>query len=170
MPAGRLMPPLIKRLERSAAYRFALATGLLVLAVDQLSKNWARDAFADGRTEIIGSWLRFTYTKNPGAAFSSFTDSGQLIGVIAIGVTLFLLYLIARSSRRVELFSLGLILGGALGNLTDRVFRGEGVLDGAVVDWIDWWFIPTFNIADASLNVGVAILLLATLFGGSSDE
>ena len=85
-------------------------------------------------------------------------------------MTLFLLYLIARSSRRVELFSLGLILGGALGNLTDRVFRGEGVLDGAVVDWIDWWFIPTFNIADASLNVGVAILLLATLFGGSSDE
>ena len=54
--------------------------------------------------------------------------------------------------------------GGALGNLSDRLFRGEGTLDGAVVDWIDWWFIPTFNIADAALNVGVALLLIAAIF------
>jgi signal peptidase II len=87
-----------------------------------------------------------------------------LIGVIAFAVVLFLIYLVARTSRRIDVLALGLILGGALGNLTDRVFRGEGVLDGAVVDWIDWWFIPTFNVADAALNVGVAALLIAALF------
>jgi signal peptidase II len=114
--------------------------------------------------------LQFTYAENPGAAFSSFLGSGPVIGFIAIGVTGFLLYLISRTTRRIELIALGLILGGALGNLTDRIFRGEGVLDGSVVDWIDWWFIPTFNIADAALNIGVAVLLLAALFPGSIDE
>jgi signal peptidase II len=164
------MPQHTKHLDRPAAFRLSLITALALLLVDQVSKNWARDSFADGSREVIGSWLRVTYHKNPGAAFSTFTDAGQIIGFIAIGVTLFLLYLVGRSTRRVELVSLGLILGGALGNLTDRIFRGEGFLDGAVVDWIDWWFIPTFNIADAALNVGVAMLLLSALFGVKTDE
>ena len=56
-----------------------------------------------------------------------------------------------------------------MGNLSDRIFRGDGVLDGAVVDWIDWWFIPTFNLADAALNVGVAMLLLAVIFAPKTD-
>ncbi len=145
-----------------------MSVALVLLVVDQLSKNWARDNFASSSREVIGSWLQFTYTKNPGAAFSSFTGSGRLIAFIAIGVVFFLAYLIAKSDGLVEVVSLGLVLGGALGNLTDRIFRGEGFLDGAVVDWIDWWFIPTFNIADASLNVGVAVLLLAALFGATS--
>jgi signal peptidase II len=159
-----------KRLEARAAYRLALAVATGLLLVDQLTKNWARDTLQDGPVSVIGSWLQFTYAENPGAAFSSFLGSGRVIGFIAIGVTGFLLYLISRTTRRIELIALGLILGGALGNLTDRIFRGEGVLDGSVVDWIDWWFIPTFNIADAALNIGVAVLLLAALFPGSIDE
>lgn len=159
-----------KQLDQKAAVRFALAVAMVLVLADQLTKNWARDTFQDGPVSVIGSWLQFTYAENPGAAFSSFVGSGRVIGVIGIGVTGFLLYLISRTTRRVELVALGLILGGALGNLTDRIFRGEGVLDGSVVDWIDWWFIPTFNIADAALNVGVALLLLAALFAGSADE
>ncbi len=162
---------LTKNLAKRTAFRLALAVAAVVLLIDQLSKNWARDTYGDSAPgEIIGTWLRFTYRKNPGAAFSSFTGSGQLIGFVAIGVALFLVYLIGNASRRAELLALGLILGGALGNLSDRVFRGEGFLDGAVVDWIDWWFIPTFNIADASLNIGVAVLLLAALFGAGARE
>ncbi len=153
-------------LDTRASYRLAVLTSVVVLIVDQLSKNWARDTFAgEPPRQIIGDWLRFTYAENPGAAFSSFTGSGRTIGFIAIGVIIFLLYLVGKSTQRAEVLGLGLILGGALGNLTDRVFRGTGFLDGAVVDWIDWWFIPTFNVADASLNVGVAILLLAVLVG-----
>lgn len=154
-----------QKLDRAVAYRLALIAGSIILVIDQLTKNWARDTF-DGEParEVIGSWLRFTYTENPGAAFSSFAGSGRTIGFVAIGVIFFLMYLVAKAERRVEVVSLGLILGGALGNLTDRIFRSDGFLDGAVVDWIDWWFIPTFNVADASLNVGVALLLLATIF------
>lgn len=164
------MSILNKQLGRDAAFRLAVVVGLLLVAVDQITKNWARDSFQDGPVEVIGSWLRFTYAQNPGAAFSSFAGSGRVIGFIAVGVSVFLVYLITHTSRRIELVALGLIFGGALGNLADRIFRGEGVMDGAVVDWIDWWFIPTFNIADASLNVGVALLLLAALFGGRADE
>lgn len=159
-----------KHLERNAGFRLALSVGLGLVVVDQISKNYARDSFQDGPVEIIGDWLRFTYGKNPGAAFSSFTGSGRLIGFIAVGVTVFILYMIAKTTRRVELVALGLILGGALGNLSDRIFRGEGFLDGAVVDWIDWWFIPTFNVADAALNVGVALLLISAVFLGGAHE
>jgi signal peptidase II len=155
---------LTDHLESRQAFRLATVTGLSVVLIDQITKNWARDNFQDGPYSVIGDWLRVRYAENPGAAFSSFTGSGPLIGVIAFAVVLFLIYLVARTSRRIDVLALGLILGGALGNLTDRVFRGEGVLDGAVVDWIDWWFIPTFNVADAALNVGVAALLIAALF------
>jgi signal peptidase II len=161
---------LTESLPRGAAHRVALLSAGVVLVVDQVTKNWAQASFAGGPTQIIGDWLQFTYTKNAGAAFSSFTDSGQLIGIIGIAIIGFLLYVLGKSSRRIEVFALGLILGGALGNLTDRVFRGPGFLDGAVVDWIDWWFIPTFNIADASLNVGVAALLLTLLFAGAPQD
>jgi signal peptidase II len=157
-------------LDRLRAARLALWIGLAILLVDQISKNLARDNLQDSPVEIIGDWLRLRYTENPGAAFSSFSDSGQIIGVIAIGVTAFLVFMISRTTRRIELIALALVLGGALGNLTDRIFRGSGVLDGHVVDWIDWWFIPTFNIADAALNVGVAMLLLSALLVIKRDE
>lgn len=159
-----------KQLDRDRAFRLALTVAGVLVVADQITKNLARDSFQDGPVEIIGSWLRFTYAENPGAAFSSFTGSGRVIGLIAVAVSGFLFYLIARTTRRIDLLALGLILGGALGNLVDRVFRGEGVLDGSVVDWIDWWFIPTFNLADASLNVGVAVLLLAALILGETEN
>lgn len=159
-----------KHLQRGEAFRLALGVGLIVVIVDQVSKNWARDTFQDGPVQIIGDWLGFRYAQNPGAAFSSFTGAGPIIGLIAVGVSGLLFFLIGRTGRRIELLALGMILGGALGNLSDRVFRGGGVLDGAVVDWIDWWFIPTFNVADAALNVGVAVLLLAALLTQDSRD
>lgn len=164
------MSSLTEHLSRKSAHRLALVTAGVVVVIDQITKNWARDHYGGDYTNVIGTWLRFTYTKNPGAAFSRFTDSGQLIGIIGIAVVAFLVYVLGRSSRRAEVLSLGLILGGALGNLIDRVFRGQGFLDGAVVDWIDWWFIPTFNLADAALNVGVAVLLLTMAFAGVARE
>ena len=59
-----------------------------------------------------------------------------------------------------ETAAYGLIIGGALGNLVDRVFRGPGLLDGRVIDWIDLWWIPTFNVADMSITIAVALLLI----------
>ena len=158
------MTKLTEVVSRGSAFRIAMAAGLGVLILDQVTKNWARDNLQGDVRQVIGEWLQLRYAENTGAAFSSFTGSGPLIAAIAIGVVLFLIYLVSRTSRRIDLIALGLILGGALGNLTDRVLRGDGTLDGAVVDWIDWWFIPTFNIADAALNVGVAALLIAAIF------
>lgn len=159
-----------KQFDRNAAVRLALSVGLTVLIADQITKNWARNTFQGSPAEVIGDWLRFTYTENPGAAFSRFTGSGPIIGLIAVGVVGFLLFLISRTSRGIELLAFGLILGGALGNLADRILRGAGFLDGAVVDWIDWWFVPTFNLADLALNVGVGALLLAALLTSRSHD
>ena len=169
-PAGSAVSFFTEPLSKKTAHRLALTIAGVVVLIDQLTKNWARDSFAGGYTDVIGSWLRLTYSKNPGAAFSSFTGSGRIIGIVGIGVVAFLLYVLSRSSRRIDVSALGLILGGALGNLADRVFRGVGFFDGAVVDWIEWWFIPTFNVADAALNIGVALLLLTMLFAGVSRE
>lgn len=164
------MAKLAEAVPRPIAFRLALVTGLIVLVVDQITKNWARDNLQGEPQQVIGEWLQVRYSENTGAAFSSFTGSGPLIALLAIGVVIFLVFLVSRTRRRVDLIALGLILGGAVGNLSDRVFRGEGVLDGAVVDWIDWWFIPTFNVADAALNVGVAVLLIAAVFFPESHE
>jgi signal peptidase II len=164
------MSVITKHLSKKTAHNLALSTAGAVILIDQFTKNWARDNFAGGHTDVIGSWLRVTYTRNPGAAFTSFTGSGRLIGIVGIAVVAFLLYVLSRSSRQVDVLALGLILGGALGNLSDRVFRGAGFLDGAVVDWIDWWFIPTFNVADASLNIGVALLLLTMVVVGITHD
>lgn len=165
---GSMMKPLST--TRGPGLRFAFGTSALVLVIDQVAKDWAGDHLRDASRSIIGDWLTLRYAENPGAAFSSFTDAGQIIGVIAVVVTAVLVFMITQAERRIELVSLGLILGGALGNLADRIFRGPGVLDGNVIDWIDWWFIPTFNIADAALNVGVGLLLVAVLFLGRRHE
>ena len=62
-----------------------------------------------------------------------------------------------------DLIGLGLVMGGAVGNLVDRLTRGDGLLNGRVTDWIDLWFIPNFNVADASISIGVALLLFWAL-------
>jgi len=85
--------------------------------------------------------------------------------VLAIIVAVVAIFLAIRSSEGWwETLSLGLVLGGAMGNLADRLTRGSGFADGRVVDWINPSFFWTFNVADASITVGVALLLLSGIF------
>lgn len=135
---------------------------MVVVVLDQVSKAWAQRVLADGSIVVIDDFLKFRLVSNTGAAFSLFQNSGPLIGVIAIGVVVLIFVVLGDASRRVEAFALGMVLGGAVGNLVDRIFRGDGFLDGAVVDWIGWWWIPTFNLADTAIFLGVALLLVAT--------
>lgn len=139
----------------------ALAVGAAVLGADQLTKWWALAAFDDGPTSVLGDFLVLRLVRNPGAAFNSLQGSGVLIAVIAIVVVLVLVRVSGSAEHRHEAVIFGLILGGAVGNLADRIFRADGFLNGEVVDWIDLWFIPTFNVADASLTVGAALAVLA---------
>ena len=89
-----------------------------------------------------------------------FEGAGPFLGVAAVIVSIALAWSLTRERPMVEVVAFGLIIGGAIGNLIDRLFRGEGFLDGKVIDWIDLWWIPTFNVADASITVAVALLLI----------
>ena len=82
------------------------------------------------------------------------------MGVAAVVVSAIVLWSMRTERPTIEVVALGFVLGGAIGNLMDRVFRGEGFLDGKVIDWIDLWWIPTFNIADASVTIAVGLLLI----------
>jgi len=137
---------------------------LAVLALDQITKIWVVAALSDAPVTLIDGFLRFALARNPGASFSTFTNSGQLIGVIAIGVVAVVFFMVDRVNHTLDVVGLGLVMGGAAGNLTDRIFRGDGFLDGAVIDFIDFDFFPSFNVADSAINIGVALLLIGTFF------
>ena len=139
----------------------------VVLVLDQLTKAWAVNALADGPIVLIEDFLRLHLTFNTGAAFSIFSDlakSGPLLGIVVIGVVLLILFALKDASHIGEAVGLGLVLGGALGNLTDRLFRGDEFIDGAVVDFIDFSFFATFNVADSAVTIGVVILLITAFF------
>jgi signal peptidase II len=143
----------------------ALVIATAALVVDQITKVLAVEGLgSSGSVHLIGDFLQIRVTRNPGAAFSSLQGSGVLIALVAITVAVFVTVLAGAASHRLETVALGLVLGGALGNLTDRIFRGAGVLDGAVVDFIDFSFFPSFNAADSAITIGVGLLVIASFW------
>jgi signal peptidase II len=141
-----------------------------VVAVDQLTKWWAVDVLSDRTIDLVWT-LRLRLTFNPGASFSLGGDLGRWIGLAAIGVVVLLVWHGRTVTSRWGAAALGLILGGALGNLTDRVARADdGFLSGEVVDFIDvqWW--PVFNVADACIVIGGILLVIVTLMGEGTVE
>ena len=145
-----------------AIRRQALFIGLVVL-LDQVTKSWAVSALADGRViHVIGS-LQFSLGFNSGFAFSQGQGMGPLVGIFAIIAVLFLLRAVRKATTQLSAMALCAIVAGALGNIADRIFRGEGWLHGRVVDFIDgqWW--PVFNVADSSITVGACALIAAML-------
>ena len=91
-----------------------------------------------------------------------FQQGGPVLAVIAVGVIGVIMLVLGDASRRSEAIALGMVLGGSLGNLYDRITGSQGFLDGAVVDFIDFDFFATFNVADMSISLGVGLLLLVT--------
>jgi signal peptidase II len=141
-----------------------VAVAAVVLVLDQLSKAWAESALADGPIVVIEGFLQFRLTYNTGAAFSMFSKGGPILAVIAVGVIVMIMVVLKDASRKAEAIALGMVLGGSIGNLADRLFRGDGLLDGAVVDFIDFSFFATFNVADMGITLGVGLLLLVSFF------
>jgi signal peptidase II len=148
--------------SHARSLRVSLAIAAAVVLVDQLTKEWALDALADEPIDVVWT-LRFNLAFNKGMAFSQGSGLGPIIGVVALCVIVALLVSVGRSSSRLYPLAVGLITGGAVGNLLDRLFREPGWLRGAVVDFIDvqWW--PIFNVADIAVTVGGALLILSTL-------
>ena len=136
------------------------AVGAAAVAVDQATKSWALESLA-GREplHVVGS-LQLALSFNSGVAFSLGRGSGLAIVPIAVVVVLVVVYAARNLSGRLAAASVGLGVGGAVGNLVDRLLRDH---DGAVVDFLDlqWW--PVFNVADACIVVGGALLALTSL-------
>ena len=117
---------------------------------------------------VVGNDIEFRVARNSGGAFSTFTNATIVLAVLAIGLSIWLVRTLRRSTDRATVITLSLVLGGALGNLADRVFRSPGVLRGHVVDFIKVGSFPSFNVADSAITVG-ALLLVLMSFRASSD-
>ena len=149
----------------------ALAIVLGVVALDVLTKVWAVHELADGPVSIIGDTVDFRLARNTGGAlFGLFRESALLFGIVSLGVIALIVGYHARGGRSVYLsITLGLLLGGALGNLIDRVFRAPGFMRGGVIDFVHVSEWPTFNVADSAVTIG-AILLVIWAFRADRDE
>jgi signal peptidase II len=135
-----------------------------VVAVDQLTKWWALHALDDRPIHVVWT-LRLNLTRNTGAAFSVAGGRGAVVGLAALAVVGVVVWQGSGVSGRLGAVAVGLVLGGAVGNLVDRALRGgSGFLGGAVVDFIDfrWW--PIFNVADSCVVVGAVLLVFVTLW------
>jgi lipoprotein signal peptidase len=143
-----------------------LAVAAVVLAADIVSKLLVVARLSDrGPVRLIGSVLQLELTRNPGAAFGLAGGATIIFTLVAASVVVF----IAASARRLRsagwAASLGLLLGGALGNLGDRLFRDPGPLRGHVVDWIHLTHWPVFNVADSAIVLGGALAVLLSARG-----
>ena len=145
------------------ARRWYLAIAHVVVILDQVSKTWALNALDDGRVIDVVWTLRFALGFNSGMAFSKAEGWGPVIGVVATVVLVYLLSTLRRAGSAVSATGLALVIGGASGNLVDRLFRGDAWMRGSVVDFIDlqWW--PVFNVADSAITVGAVLLVLGAL-------
>ncbi len=143
------------------ALTVAGALAAVVVAADQLAKHWAVSSLGAAPRHVWWT-LRWNLSFNRGMAFSTGQGAGVLIGVVALGVVAAIVVSMLRapSVPRPVSVAAGLVAGGALGNVIDRLFRGAGWLRGSVVDFIDLQWFPIFNLADAAINVGAATYLV----------
>ena len=143
--------------------RRTLAIALAVIALDQITKHWAVNSLADGRAHHVTWTLQWNLSFNSGMAFSKGQSIGPIIGLVAVVVVVVIVLGVRKTQSRTVSIAAGFVVGGAIGNLADRVFRGDGWLHGSVVDFIDFQWFPIFNVADMGVNVGGALFVLWSL-------
>lgn len=147
-----------------------LPIAAVVVLVDQLTKHWAVTSLGNDRVIDVVWTLRFNLSFNQGMAFSTGTGMGPIIGVIALCISAFVVRWSMHQSSRAARVAAGLVVGGALGNVVDRLFRGDRWLRGAVVDFIDFQWFPIFNVADTAVNVGGAVFVVWTMLSPRRAE
>lgn len=150
-----------------AQWRWALALAAAILLVDVLTKELVQASFAYGERVAVTSFFNLVFVLNPGAAFSFLAGAGGwqkpiLLGFGVIVSAAIAFWLVRNPMDRLTAFGFAAVLGGALGNVVDRTRHG------AVVDWLDFhlagWHWPAFNVADISITVGAAALVLDAMF------
>ena len=152
-------------------WRAPLAIALAVVVIDQLTKHWAVTSLGTDR-EIELFWtLQLNLGFNNGMAFGQGQGFGPVIAVVATVVIVYLLVTLRSESGPMSTIGVGLLIGGAAGNLIDRLFRGDdGFLRGAVVDFIDFQWFPIFNIADMAINIGAGLLILNSVLSARAQR
>ena len=165
-----LSPPDSAETSSPAAHRSSVGVFALVAAVlysvDQVTKHLAVENLTGQPDKpLIGELLQLHLTRNPGAAFSTgtaFTEVLSVVAIVAVGVVV---WLSRRLGSRLWALALGLLLAGVAGNLTDRLFRAPGPLQGEVIDFLmlpNW---PIFNVADMCINVAAGLILIQAFRG-----
>ena len=144
--------------------RLILLLATVIVIADQLTKSWAVSSLANEPPTHVIWTLQWNLSFNSGMAFSQAQGIGPVIGVVATLVIVGLALSLRKIDHPLALVAAGLIIGGALGNLGDRMFRGRGWMHGAVVDFIDFQWFPIFNIADSAITVGGVLFALWSLF------
>jgi signal peptidase II len=150
--------------------RLLLSVAGVVLVLDVVTKILAVKLLPPGQpVSIIGDTVTWTLVRNSGAAFSMATGYTWMLTLIATGVVVGIFWMGRRLVSPWWAVGLGMILGGATGNLVDRFFRAPGPLQGHVVDFlsIGWW--PVFNVADPSVVGGAILLVVLSIFGFDFD-
>nr|WP_158166705.1 signal peptidase II [Mycolicibacterium smegmatis] len=150
--------------------RLLLTVAAVVLFLDVVTKVLAVRLLTPGQpVSIIGDTVTWTLVRNSGAAFSMATGYTWVLTLVATGVVIGIIWMGRRLVSPWWALGLGLILGGATGNLVDRFFRSPGPLRGHVVDFfsVGWW--PVFNVADPSVVGGAILLVALSLFGFDFD-
>jgi signal peptidase II len=138
-------------------------TAWTIWLFDFATKHWAISAFDSQPQKILGDLLSFTLVRNSGAAFSFATGFSIFFALLALAVVVAVVYYAKQITSSGWQLTAGLLLGGVLGNLTDRIFREPGWLSGHVIDWIQIPNWPVFNLADCAIVTAAAISFALTL-------
>jgi signal peptidase II len=144
--------------------RRLFATAWTIWLFDFATKTWALTSLSSSEPrKIIGSFLQLTLVHNPGAAFSFATGFTLVFSLLALAVVVAVVYYAPKITSGGWQLCLGLLLGGVLGNLTDRIFREPSFLNGHVIDWIQIPSWPIFNLADSAICVAAFIAFVLSL-------
>jgi signal peptidase II len=167
--------PVTTRAAANPRVRLLAGIAVLVLALDIVTKTVAV-AQLEGRepVRILGGLIYLQLLRNPGAAFSLATGYTWVLTIVAIAVVVVIIRVARKLRSTGWAVALGLVLGGAIGNLTDRIFRAPGPLQGHVVDMVspfapDGRAFAVFNLADSAITCGGLLLVLLALLGREMD-
>lgn len=141
-----------------------------VVALDRASKIWAENSLIEGQSQpLVGEFLQLHLVFNPGAAFSIFTNATWVFTVFSTAVSIYIIYKAKEIISRPWQFGAGGILGGAIGNLIDRIINEPGFPNGHVTDFLRLPNWPVFNIADSAVFVSAFFLIAISIRGINYD-
>ena len=144
-------------------WRTLFGVAWAVWIIDLATKIWAVENLSyRSNIKIIGEFFQLTYVRNPGAAFSFASGATVFLSLFSLLVMIAILHYSVKITSRGWAVVLGLVLGGILGNMVDRIFREPGVLRGHVIDWLQLPNWPVFNIADMAIVSAALISMVLT--------